>query len=183
MGEQQEIPFRWSRKERGRGEAQGLSDNGAEPRSATKEDEILISTETLMEEVVERKNLQAALKRVTTNKGAPGIDGMTTEALPEYLKTHWPAIRVGLLEGKYTPKPVKKVEIPKPDGGIRMLGIPCCVDRFLQQALLQVLQKRWDKTFSEASYGFRPGRSAHQAVRESQKHIEAGHGWVVDIDL
>lgn len=138
---------------------------------------------TLMEEVCERENLKAALRRVRRNKGSAGIDGMTVEQLPAYLKEHWPAIRVQLLTGTYRPQPVRRVEIPKPDGGQRKLGIPTVLDRFIQQAVLQVLQRDWDSTFSDSSYGFRPHRSAHQAVARAQAHIAAGFRWVVDIDL
>jgi RNA-directed DNA polymerase len=137
----------------------------------------------MMEEVCQAENLWAALRRVQANKGSPGVDGMSVQALPGYLKEHWTAIREQLLEGTYRPQPVKRVEIPKPDGGVRKLGIPSVVDRFIQQAVLQVLQEQWDPTFSEHSYGFRPGRSAHQAVAQAQQYIAQGHGWVVDIDL
>jgi RNA-directed DNA polymerase len=137
-----------------------------------------------MEEVCERENLKQALKRVRANKGAPGVDGMTVQALPTYLREHWPTIRSMLLEGTYKPQPVRRVEIPKPDGGgVRKLGIPCALDRFVQQAVLQVLQQRWDPTFSDSSYGFRPGRSAHQAVAKAQSYIQSGHRWIVDLDL
>ena len=136
-----------------------------------------------MEAIVERDNLRKALAQVRRNKGAPGIDGMTVEDLPPYLKDHWPAIRAQLLDGTYQPQPVRRVEIPKASGGMRPLGIPTVLDRFIQQAVLQVLQADWDRTFSEASFGFRPGRSAHQAVARAQAYIAAGHGWVVDIDL
>ncbi|MCX5542813.1 group II intron reverse transcriptase/maturase [Paraburkholderia sp. CNPSo 3076] len=136
-----------------------------------------------MEEVCERENLKQALKRVQANKGAPGVDGMTVQALRLHLREHWPSIRSSLLGGTYQPQPVRRVEIPKPDGGVRKLGIPCALDRFVQQAVLQVLQRRWDPTFSESSYGFRPGRSAHQAVERAQSYIQAGHRWVVDLDL
>nr|WP_269447532.1 group II intron reverse transcriptase/maturase [Caballeronia udeis] len=137
-----------------------------------------------MEEVCERENLKRALKRVKSNKGAPGVDGMTVHALPAYLREHWPSIRASLLEGTYKPQPVRRVEIPKPDGaGVRKLGIPSALDRFIQQAVLQVLQKQWDPTFSDSSYGFRPGRSAHQAVAQAQNYIQAGYRWVVDLDL
>jgi RNA-directed DNA polymerase len=137
-----------------------------------------------MEEVCERENLKQALKRVRANKGAPGVDGMTVQALPAYLREHWPTIRSMLLEGTYKPQPVRRVEIPKPDGGgVRKLGIPCSLDRFIQQAILQVLQQRWDPTFSDSSYGFRPGRSAHQAVAKAQSYIQSGYRWVVDLDL
>jgi len=135
-----------------------------------------------MEEVVARENLQAALRQVRGNHGSAGIDGMTVEELPVYLKTHWPEIREQLLTGQYEPQPIKRVEIPKPGGGIRKLGIPTVVDRFIQQAVLQVLQPRWDPTFSEHSYGFRPGRSAYHAVAQAQKYIRVGYRWVVDID-
>jgi len=111
------------------------------------------------------------------------VDGMTVQQLPEYLKQHWPAIREQLLSGAYKPQPVKRVEIPKPDGGVRKLGIPTVLDRFIQQAVMLVLQRRWDRTFSDHSYGFRPGRSAHQAVEQAQQYIAAGHRWVVDLDL
>jgi RNA-directed DNA polymerase len=137
----------------------------------------------LMEEVCEQENLREALKRVRDNKGSPGIDGMTVDQLPEYLKQHWPATRAQLLSGTYEPKPVKRVEIPKPDGGVRKLGIPTVLDRFVQQAVQQVLQKQWDPTFSERSYGFRPGRSAQQAVAQAQKYMAEGYGWCVDFDL
>ena len=141
-------------------------------------------THRLMEEVCERENLKAALRRVKANKGSPGVDGMTVNELPDYLKQHWPAIREQLLNGTYKPQPVRRVEIPKPDGGgSRNLGIPTVLDRFIQQAVLQVLQRRWDRTFSDSSFGFRPGRSAHQAVARAQQYIVQGHGWVVDLDL
>jgi RNA-directed DNA polymerase len=140
-------------------------------------------TVSLMEEVCQPDNLWKALKRVQTNKGAPGVDGMTVRQLPKYLKRHWPKIRDQLLAGTYQPQPVKRVEIPKPDGGVRKLGIPTALDRFIQQAVLQVLQLQWDRTFSEQSYGFRPGRSAHQAVAQAQAYIAEGYGYTVDIDL
>ena len=141
------------------------------------------ASEQLMEEVCGRKNCQQALARVKANKGSAGVDGMTVEQLPAYLKQHWPAIREQLLRGTYKPQPVKRVEIPKPDGGMRKLGIPTVLDRFIQQAVMQVLQGRWDRTFSGYSYGFRPGRSAHQAVAKAQQYIAEGYGWVVDLDL
>jgi RNA-directed DNA polymerase len=141
------------------------------------------NSEQLMEEVCERDNCLQAYKRVKSNKGSPGIDGMTVEQLPDYLKEHWPAIREQLLAGSYKPQPVKRVEIPKPDGGVRKLGIPTVLDRMVQQAVMQVLQARWDAEFSEHSYGFRPGRSAHQAVAKAQQYIAEGRGWVVDLDL
>jgi RNA-directed DNA polymerase len=137
----------------------------------------------LMEEVCERENCKQALARVKANKGSAGVDGMTVHDLPEFLNQHWPAIREQLLSGTYKPQPVRRVEIPKPDGGMRKLGIPTVLDRFIQQVVMQVLQRRWDRTFSENSYGFRPGRSAHQAVEAAQKYIADGNRWVVDLDL
>jgi RNA-directed DNA polymerase len=137
----------------------------------------------LMEYAVERGNLRTALRNVRRNRGGPGIDGMTVRELPEYLKTEWPKIRRQLLNGEYIPAPVKRVEIPKSGGGIRQLGIPTVLDRFVQQALLQVLQLEWDATFSESSYGFRPKRSAHQAIHQSQRYLKQGYRWVVDMDL
>jgi RNA-directed DNA polymerase len=137
----------------------------------------------LMEEICEPENLRQALRRVKANKGAPGVDGMTVKELPAYLKSHWAELREQLLSGTYKAQPVRRVEIPKPDGGIRKLGVPTARDRFIQQAAMQVLQRQWDRTFSDASYGFRPGRSAHQAVARAQGHIEAGCRWVVDLDL
>src|SRR5438552_9671646 len=136
-----------------------------------------------MEEVCERENLKEALRQVKGNKGSAGVDGITVNQLTDYLKQHWPVIREQLLSGTYEPKPVRRVEIPKPDGGVRKLGIPTVLDRLIQQAVMQVLQKRWDPTFSNHSYGFRPGCSAHQAVAQAQQYIAAGYGWVVDLDL
>jgi len=136
-----------------------------------------------MEAVVERENLKQALAQVKRNKGAAGIDGMSVDNLPAYLKEHWPAIRTQLLEGTYKPQPVRRVEIPKASGGMRPLGIPTVLDRLIQQAVMQVLQVEWDGTFSETSFGFRPGRSAHQAVERAQAHIASGHAVVVDTDL
>jgi RNA-directed DNA polymerase len=136
-----------------------------------------------METVVERNNLRKALEQVQRNKGAPGVDGMSVNKLASHLKVHWPAIRAQLLEGTYEPQPVRRVEIPKASGGTRSLGIPTVLDRFIQQAMMQVLQADWDPTFSEHSFGFRPGRSAHQAVARAQELIASGHGIVVDIDL
>jgi len=138
----------------------------------------------LMEVTCGRDNLLAALKRVRSNKGSPGMDGMTVDELPAYLKTHWLEIKEALLKGEYVPQPVRRVEIPKPGKKeTRKLGIPSVLDRFIQQALLQVLQSRWDESFSEHSYGFRPGRSAHQAIAKAQSYLKSGHGFVVDLDL
>jgi group II intron reverse transcriptase/maturase len=136
-----------------------------------------------MERVCERANLQAALKRVRRNKGSAGIDGMTVDKLPEHLKTHWPALRERLLAGRYQPSPVRRQTIPKSGGGMRELGIPTVVDRFIQQAILQVLGPQFDSTFSKHSYGFRPGRSAHDAVVQAQRYVNEGRRFVVDVDL
>jgi RNA-directed DNA polymerase len=137
-----------------------------------------------MEKVCKRENLFRALAQVKRNRGAAGVDGMGVQQLSEYLKEHWPAIRERLLAGQYQPQPVRRVEIPKPGGaGKRKLGIPCVLDRFIQQALLQVLGPMFEPTFSESSFGFRPQRSAHQAVARAQRYIAEGHRWVVDLDL
>ena len=136
-----------------------------------------------MEEVVARGNVRAALARVRENRGSPGVDGMTVEELPQYLMGHWEEVREQLLAGTYQPKPVLKREIPKRDGGVRELGIPCVLDRLIQQAIMQVLQPRFDPSFSEHSYGFRPGRSAHDAVLAAQRYVQEGRHWVVDVDL
>lgn len=166
-----------------RGATPGAESKGTEPLVAKRTSESPAEEERLMEEVCDRENLEIAWKRVRENKGSPGVDGLTIDDTVDYLRAHWPAIRDQLLDGTYQPQPVKRVEIPKPDGGVRKLGVPCVVDRLIQQALLQVLQKRWDPTFSEHSYGFRPGRSAHQAVAQAQAYIAEGYGYVVDIDL
>lgn len=136
-----------------------------------------------MERIVERDNVVKALKRVVQNKGSPGTDGMSVQELRTYLAEAWPRHREELLTGTYQPKPVREREIPKNGGGVRKLGIPTALDRFIQQAILQVLQPLFDPTFSEGSFGFRPGRSAHQAVRAAQRHIQGGKRWVVDVDL
>jgi RNA-directed DNA polymerase len=165
------------------GEAREARGEETEPLQAVHGPESPAGTNQLMEEVCERENLREALRRVKANKGSGGVDGMTVDQLPDYLKQHWPAIREQLWNGTYEPKPVRRVEIPKPDGGVRKLGIPTVLDRFIQQAVMQVLQRRWDRTFSDHSYGFRPGRSAHQAVAQAQQYIAEGCGWVVDLDL
>jgi len=167
----------------GRGEPPTAACEGTELPAAKHDTESPASTEHLMEEVCQRANLKDALRRVRQNKGSPGVDGMTVDELSDHLRSHWPMIRTQLLGGTYQPQPVKRVEIPKPGGGLRKLGIPTCLDRFIQQAVLQVLQKRWDRTFSEHSYGFRPGRSAHQAIAQAQQYAADGYRWVVDIDL
>jgi len=165
------------------GEARKAGREEAESSGTANGTENPASTNRLMEEVCERENLKEALRQVKANKGSPGVDGMTVGGITDYLKQHWPAIREQLLNGTYEPKPVRRVEIPKPDGGVRKLSIPTVLDRFIQQAVMQVLQRRWDRTFSDHSYGFRPGRSAHQAVAQAQQHIAEGHGWCVDLDL
>jgi RNA-directed DNA polymerase len=167
----------------GRGESPMANVGGTELPMAKRDAEPPTQLDLLMEEVCQRDNLWQALKRVQANKGAPGVDGMTVRQLPKYLKRHWPKIRDQLLAGTYQPQPVKRVEIPKPDGGVRKLGIPTVLDRFIQQAVLQVLQKPWDRTFSEHSFGFRPGRSAHQAVAHAQAYIAEGCSYTVDVDL
>ncbi|HEX2662245.1 MAG TPA: reverse transcriptase domain-containing protein [Candidatus Acidoferrum sp.] len=166
------------------GEARQAGREETESRQAMHEPESPANTIRLMEEVCERENLLEALRRVKGNKGSAGIDGMTVGQLSGYLKEHWLTIREQLLNGTYKPQPVRRVEIEKPDGGgMRKLGIPTTLDRFLQQAVMQVLQRRWDRTFSDHSYGFRPGRSAHQAVTQAQLYLAEGYGWVIDLDL
>ena len=169
--------------EEGRGEAPNRSQEGTESLTAKRGAESPALGERSIEEVCERENCKQALARVQANKGSPGIDGLKVGELSGYLKQHWPWIRERLLRGTYKPQPVRRVEIPKPDGGVRKLGIPTVLDRFIQQAVMQVLQRRWDPTFSEHSHGFRPKRSAHQAVAKAQQYIAAGHRWVVDLDL
>src|SRR6266550_5777389 len=166
------------------GEAREAGREETESSGATNGPENPASTNRLMEEVCERENLKAAMRRVRANKGSPGVDGMTVIGIKDYLKQHGPAIREQLLNGTYEPQPVRRVEIHKPDGGgMRKLGIPTVLDRLIQQAVMQVLQRKWDRTFSDHSYGFRPGRSAQQAVARAQQYIAEGHGWCVDFDL
>jgi RNA-directed DNA polymerase len=166
-----------------RGEAPRPDVKGTEAQMAASETESPAENDLMMEEVCERENLKKALKRVQSNKGSPGIDGMSVDELPGYLRAHWNEIRPRLLDGSYKPGPVKRVEIPKPGGGVRKLGIPTVLGRFIQQAMLQVLQRQWEPVFSEHSYGFRPGRSAHQAVAKAQGYVAEGYEYVVDIDL
>lgn len=166
------------------GEAREAGKEATESLPAVHGHESPASTNRLMEEICERDNLKDALRQVKANKGSAGADGMTVDQLTDYLKQHWPAIREHLLNGTYEPQPVRRVDIPKPDGGgVRQLGIPSVLDRFIQQAVMQVLQRRWDRTFSDHSYGFRPGRSAHHAVAQAQQYIADGYTWVVDFDL
>jgi RNA-directed DNA polymerase len=169
--------------EEDRGEAPKGLPEGIESSTGKRGTESPAIAEQLMEEVCERENCKRALKRVKANKGSPGVDGMTVHDLVGFLQQHWPTIREQLLSGAYKPQPVRRVEIPKPDGGVRKLGIPTVLDRFVQQAVMQVLQGKWDRTFSDHSYGFRPGRSAHQAVAKAQQYMAEGYRWVVDLDL
>jgi RNA-directed DNA polymerase len=170
----------------------GTGAEGEAQSTATRETEASAANTSLerpavawpsMEAVVERENLKKALAQVKRNMGAAGVDGMTVSELPAYLKEHWLTIRAQLLDGSYRPQPVRRVGIPKASGGLRPLGIPTVLDRFIQQAVMQVLQADWDGTFSETSFGFRPKRSAHQAVERAQAYIASGHAVVVDIDL
>jgi RNA-directed DNA polymerase len=176
MTRQLELPFM------GRGEASSER-RSAEVPTAAKGSEHPGKSDGLMEWVVSRPNMKSALKRVRKNKGSPGIDGMKTEELLPYLWDHWSRIRGELLAGTYQPSPVKRQQIPKSGGGVRELGIPTVLDRLIQQALLQVLQPGFDATFSEHSYGFRPKRSAHDAVMAAKRYVEGGRRIVVDVDL
>ncbi|HJX82788.1 MAG TPA: group II intron reverse transcriptase/maturase, partial [Candidatus Angelobacter sp.] len=166
-----------------KGEARQAGREDIESLSVVHEPERPANTSQIMEEICERANLKQALRQVRGNKGSAGVDRMTVDQLGDYLKQHWPAIREQLLNGTYEPKPVRRVEIPKPDGGVRKLGIPTVLDRFVQQAAMQALQRRWNPTFSQYSYGFRPRRSAHHAVAQAQQYIAQGYGWVIDLDL
>jgi RNA-directed DNA polymerase len=167
-----------------KGEAPSLLAGGAEVSPAAPAPESPAAPVGLMmERIVARDNLKKALAQVRRNKGAPGVDGMTVDNLAAHLRDHWPEIRVQLLNGTYKPQPVRRVDIPKASGGTRGLGIPTVLDRFIQQAVMQVLQEEWDPTFSPSSYGFRPGRSAHQAVAAAQQFIADGCHIVVDLDL
>ena len=183
-GKRQNNQLRLAFDEEGRSESPMASGEGTETLTAKRRIESPANnTEQLMEEVCGRENCLQALKRVKSNKGSAGIDGMTVGELSAYLLEHWPSIREQLLSGTYKPQPVKRVEIPKRDGGVRQLGIPTVLDRMVQQAVMQVLQSRWDAEFSEHSHGFRPGRSAHQAVAKAQQYVTSGRRWVVDLDL
>ena len=180
----QNIQLELALEPEAKGEARSAGVRGTEARTARAEAERpAAGPEPSMEAVVEPGNLKKALARVRRNKGAPGVDGMTVDELGDHLKAHWPEIRSRFLAGSHTPQPVRRAEIPKPSGGVRLLGVPTVLDRFIQQAVMQVLQEEWDPDFSDASYGFRPGRSAHQAVRRAQEHILAGFDFVVDLDL
>lgn len=151
--------------------------------SASQYAERLGKSDRLMEKILEWNNITRAWKKVCANKGAPGVDGMKTDQLGKYLEKHWPKIEKDLLNCTHKPMPVKRKEIPKPDGGIRLLGIPTVLDRFIQQSISQVLELIWDPMFSEFSYGFRPGRSAHDAVIQGKKYMVEGYTYVVDMDL
>ena len=166
-----------------KGEARKPERKGTESSLARYESESLAESERLMEAACEPKNLKQALRRVKGNDGSPGIDGMKATELAAWLIENWVRLREELLTGRYQPQPVKRVEIDKPEGGKRQLGIPTVIDRFVQQAVLQVLQRIWEPTFSESSYGFREQRSGHQAIAAAQRYLEEGHRWVVDIDL
>jgi group II intron reverse transcriptase/maturase len=166
-----------------RGEAPPLPPSGEAGRAARGRERSGVGHARLMERVVERANCLRAFKRVRQNQGSPGVDGMTVEDLPTYLRACWPGLREALLAGTYQPQVVRRCAIPKRGGGIRQLGIPTVLDRFIQQAMLQVLQPIFDPTFSEHSHGFRPGRRAHDAVREAQQYVQDGRRWVVDVDL
>lgn len=161
------------------GKESGPRDVPAQDKEATRE----VTVSALMEQVVSRGNMRAALRRVERNKGAAGVDKMTVKQLRPYLMKHWRSLKQSILDGTYQPRPVKRVEISKPAGGVRLLGIPTVVDRLIQQALLQVLTTIFDPTFSDASYGFRPERRGHDAVRRARQYVRDGWGWVVDIDL
>ncbi len=182
-GKRQKTQLQLAFRDGDRDESPNTVLEGTEPLLAKDRAESPAKTDELMEEILDPGNLREALKRVKANKGRAGIDRITVEAMSDYLKEHWPEIRDQLLKGTYKPQPVLRVEIPKPDGGIRKLGIPVVVDRFLQQAVMQVLQDKWDPTFSEHSYGFRPNRRAQQGVAKAQGYIAEGNTWVVDLDL
>lgn len=172
---QLELPFG------GKGEALMAQRSVEAPTAAHEEDRS--RTDRLIERVVEEGNVKTAVRRVRQNKGSPGIDGMKTEELTRHLEGNWERLRKELLSGTYQPQAVKRVEIPKPGGGVRQLGIPTVADRMIQQMILQVLQPLFDPTFSEHSYGFRPGRSAHQAVKAARRYVQEGRRWVADVDL
>lgn len=172
-----QLALTWERE----GEAQPEPGGGTEARTATPRPAALALD--LMEEVVSADNMRRALRKVRSNRGSPGIDGMTVDLLESHLRKAWPALKNELLTGEYKPQPIRRVDIPKPDGGTRMLGIPTVVDRLVQQALLQVLTPIYDPTFSSGSYGFRPGKSAHQALESARQYVAAGYNWVLDLDL
>lgn len=184
-GQRQKTQLELAFPEGAEGEAFQDSGTGTEPCAATANSSGPVKLVSVMEEVLDRQNLNRAYSQILSNKGArtPGVDGMTVPQLKAYVQKHWPKIEEQLRAGTYTPLPVKRVEIPKPGGGVRKLGIPSALDRLLQQAVLQVLQPQFDPTFSDHSYGFRPGRSAQQAVEKAQGYQQEGLRWVVDMDL
>jgi len=183
--QRQNIQLRLAFPEEDEGEALLDSGQGMNALTAKKHSSDLVKLVNLLEEILDKQNLNRAYSQILSNKGArtPGVDGMTVPQLDAYVQKHWPKIEAQLRQGTYQPLPVKRVEIPKPGGGVRQLGIPSALDRLLQQAVLQVLQPIFDPTFSDHSYGFRPGRSAHQAVAQAQEYQQEGYRWVVDMDL
>ena len=183
MEKRQKTQYELAFTGEGRGEAPRTLEEGIESTAVKLGTESQANTDKLIEEACEKENVKEALRRVKANAGAAGVDGMTVKELSDFLRENWPRLKEQLLTGTYRPQPVRRVEIPKSGGGMRKLGIPTVVDRFVQQAVLQVLQERWDPTFNEHSYGFRPGRSAHQAVGKAQEYIQQGYDWVVDLDL
>jgi len=182
-GKQQKIPFTPALPESETGEALSGLWEGTEPVVAKQTDKSPAPISVSMEEICESENMKQALRRVKSNRGSAGIDGMSVKQLSGYLKHNWEDIRRRLLSGDYQPMPVKRVYIDKPDGGKRGLGIPAVIDRLVQQAIAQRLQHYWDSSFSGDSYGFRPGKSAHQAIFKAQSYQEEGYRWVVDLDL
>jgi RNA-directed DNA polymerase len=182
-GERQNNQLKLALDGSAEGEARSPRPRGTEPTLAKRTPERPAKATGLVEVMVRPENVKKAAKRVLTNKGAPGVDGMTTEELPAWLNAHWPELKGQLLAGTYKPAPVRKVEIPKPNGGVRTLGIPTAQDRFIQQAVLQVMTPVFDPHFSEDSYGFRSHRSAHQAVARAQSYVKEGKKWVVDLDI
>lgn len=162
---------------------QGVQSKTLALTKAERENDGLVNTSNLLERILSRENMLKALKRVVANKGSHGVDGMRVDELRPFLIAKWPTIKQKLLAGKYQPSPVRRVEIPKPDGGIRLLGIPTVLDRLIQQAITQELNKIYDPTFSDSSYGFRPNRSAKDAIIKAKEYINAGYRWVVDMDL
>lgn len=178
---QQKTPLGGSRQSvavKPQGYAGAPSSSSAQVAPSSRED-----SNDLLEKMLEGENLRLAYKRVVQNGGAPGVDGVTVAGLQAYLKTQWEQVKTELLTGTYKPAPVRRVEIPKPGGGVRLLGIPTVMDRFLQQALLQVMNPIFDAHFSWHSYGFRPGKRAHDAVKQAQIYIQKGYRWTVDMDL
>jgi RNA-directed DNA polymerase len=160
-----------------------VGEQSFDPVSTEGKDGNKVNTSNLLEKVLDRENLNSAYKRVKKNDGSHGVDGMKVDELLPYLKQHGENLKQSLLEGKYRPQPVRRVEIPKPDGGIRLLGIPTAVDRMIQQAIAQILSSIFGKEFSKYSYGFRPGCNAHQSIEQAQCYINEGYKVVVDIDL